>query len=124
MQARQLIDIINISQPTLSRALRDVGDDIVRIVAGPYIQYALRDVYRRFRSAPIYRITDEGSIIPLGELIPVHPEGFIMVQTNDVSLHSDGLPWWLFNIRLQWYLGRAYASTYATDLSLLANPEQ
>lgn len=120
MQARQLIEIMSISQPTLSRALRDIGDDIVRIGAGPSIQYALRDVYRGFRSAPIYRITNEGRIIPLGELIPVHPEGFVMVQTNNVSLHSDGLPWWLFDIRPQGYLGRAYA----TDLGLLANPEQ
>jgi len=47
-----------------------------------------------------------------------------MVQTNDVSLHSDGLPWWLFDMRPQGYLGRAYASTYAADLGLPANPEQ
>jgi hypothetical protein len=47
-----------------------------------------------------------------------------MVQTNNVSLHSDGLPWWLFDMRPQGYLGRAYASTYAADLGLPANPEQ
>ncbi|MFS2221183.1 type II toxin-antitoxin system HipA family toxin YjjJ [Pantoea sp. B65] len=124
MQARQLIDIMSISQPTLSRALRDIGDDIVRIGAGPSIQYALRDVYRGFSSAPIYRITDEGRVTSLGKLIPVHPEGFVMVQSNNVSLHSDGLPWWLFDMRPQGYLGRAYASTYAADLGLPANPEQ
>lgn len=77
MKARQLIEIMSISQPTLSRALRDIGDGIVRIRAGPSIQYALRDVYRGFRSAPIYRFTDEGRIISLSELIPVHPEGFV-----------------------------------------------
>lgn len=123
-QARQLIEIMGISQPTLSRAIRDMGDDIVRIGAGPSIQYVLRDVYRGFRSAPIYRITDEGRIRPLGELIPVHPEGFVMVQTDKISLHSDGLPWWLFDMRPQGYLGRAYASAYATALGLPANPEQ
>lgn len=47
-----------------------------------------------------------------------------MVQTNNVSLYSDGLPWWLFDMRPQGYLGRAYASTYAADLGLSANPEQ
>lgn len=124
MSSRQLIDIMKISQPTLSRALRMIGDDIIRIGAGPSIQYALRDIYRGFRSAPIYRITDEGRVSPLGELIPVHPEGFVMVQTNNVSLHSDGLPWWLFDMRPQGYLGRAYASTYAADLGLPENPEQ
>ncbi len=46
-----------------------------------------------------------------------------MVQADGVSLHSDGLPWWLFDMRPQGYLGRAYASTYATALGLPANPE-
>lgn len=35
MQARQLIEKMNISQPTLSRALRQIGDDLVRFGAGP-----------------------------------------------------------------------------------------
>ncbi|MCS2154322.1 type II toxin-antitoxin system HipA family toxin YjjJ [Scandinavium goeteborgense] len=124
MPARQLIEKMGISQPTMSRALKDIGDDIVRIGAGPSIQYALRDTFRGFRSAPIYRITEDGRVRSLGELIPVRPAGFVMVQTDNVSLHSDGLPWWLFDMRPQGYLGRAYASTYAGDLGLPANPEQ
>nr|WP_159466226.1 type II toxin-antitoxin system HipA family toxin YjjJ [Scandinavium goeteborgense] len=122
--ARQLIEKMSISQPTLSRALKDIGDDIVRVGAGPSIQYVLRDAFRGFRSAPIYRITEDGRVRSLGELIPVRPAGFVMVQTDNVSLHSDGLPWWLFDMRPQGYLGRAYASTYAAGLGLSANPEQ
>ncbi|MEA9390284.1 type II toxin-antitoxin system HipA family toxin YjjJ [Acerihabitans sp. TG2] len=124
MTSRQLIEILGVSQPTISRELRALGDDVVRIGAGPYIQHALRDAHRGFRSAPIYRITDEGHVKHLGELIPVRPDGFVMVQANNVSLHSDGLPWWLFDMRPQGYLGRAYASTYAAELGLEANPEQ
>lgn len=124
MTVRQLIEKMDISQPTLSRALREMGDEIVRIGRGPSIQYALRDTWRGFLSSPIYRITDEGRIISIGELIPVRPEGFVMVQADNVSLHSDGLPWWLFDMRPQGYLGRAYASTYTADLGLPANPEQ
>ncbi|MFK8260338.1 type II toxin-antitoxin system HipA family toxin YjjJ [Erwinia sp. AnSW2-5] len=124
MKAQQLIEIMNISQPTLSRALKGLGDDIVRFGAGPSIQYALRDTWRRFRSAPVYRITDEGRVQPLGELIPVRPDGFVMVQTNNVSLYSDGLPWWLFDMRPQGYLARAWASTHAAGLGLAADPEQ
>ena len=47
-----------------------------------------------------------------------------MVQADHKSFHSDGLPWWLFDMRPQGYLGRAYASTYASGLGLPANPEQ
>ncbi|MDR3434676.1 MAG: hypothetical protein P4L95_22710 [Rouxiella aceris] len=68
MQARQLIEIMKISQPTLSRALRYIGDDIVRIGAGPSIQYALRDVYRGFGSVPIYCITMKDPLDPLARL--------------------------------------------------------
>ncbi|WHQ75998.1 type II toxin-antitoxin system HipA family toxin YjjJ [Pantoea sp. Lij88] len=124
MPARQLLEKLGVSQPTLSRALNNFGDEIIRIGAGPSIQYALRDTWRGFNSAPIYRISDEGRVKPLGELIPVRPDGFVMQQTDKVSLHSDGLPWWLFDMRPQGYLGRAYASTYAAGLGLPANPEQ
>ncbi len=124
MSPRQLIEKMEISQPTLSRALKVTGDDIVRIGAGPSIHYALRDAWRGFRSAPVWRVTEEGRIKLLGELIPVRPEGFVMVQTDGQSFHSDGLPWWLFDMRPQGYLGRAWASTYAAGLGLAANPEQ
>lgn len=120
---RQITDIMGISQPTVSRDLKALGDDVVRIGSGPSIQYVLRDAFRGFSSAPIYRITEEGQVKPLGKLIPVHPDGFIMEQTDNVCLQSDGLPWWLFDMRPQGYLGRAYASTYSAGLGLPPNPE-
>ena len=120
---RQLIENIGISQPTASRALAVLGDDVVRIGAGPSIQYALRDARRGFSAVPIYRVTDTGRVEPLGDLIPVYPEGFVLVQTGKPGRHSDGLPWWLFDMRPQGYLGRAWASKYAAGLSLPTNPE-
>lgn len=123
MKARQLIEKLNISQPTFSRALRELGDDVVRIGAGPSIQYALRNPKPGFRSTPVYHVTDEGRVKSLGELIPVRPDGFVMVQTDNLSLHSDGLPWWIYDMRPQGYLGRSYASAYSTELGLSANPE-
>lgn len=122
--ARQLTDIMNISQPTLSRALNSLGDDIVRIGSGPSIQYALRDCFRGFNSVPIYRINEEGKVKTLGKLTPVYPEGFVMEQVDNVSLHSEGLPWWLFDMRPQGYLGRAYACAYSAELGLPHNPDR
>lgn len=124
IHSRQLIERLGVSQPTASRALRELGDEVVRIGAGKSIQYALRDAYRGFLSAPIYRVTEEGLVKPLGELIPVRPSGFVMVQTDGLRRHSDELPWWLYDMRPQGYLGRAYASTYAATLNLPSNPEQ
>lgn len=122
--ARQLVEKTGISQPTVSRALVLLGDEVLRMGAGPAIQYALRDAGRAFVGAPIFRVSDAGQIRELGRLLPVRPAGFVMVQADGVTLHSDGLPWWLFDMRPQGYLGRAYAAAHAAALGLPANPEQ
>ncbi len=124
LSARQLVENTGISQPTVSRALASLADEVVRIGAGPAIQYALRDASRAAVAAPVFRVSDEGQIRELGRLVPVRPEGFVMVQADGVTLHSDGLPWWLFDMRPQGYLGRAYAAAHAAGLGLPANPEQ
>ena len=121
--SRQLIEKTAISQPTVSRALAALGDDVVRIGAGPFIQYTLRDRSRGVAPAPIFQVTDTGQLQELGTLIPVRPEGFVMIQGDGVTRHSHGLPWWLFDMRPQGYLGRAYASSHAAALGLPANPE-
>ena len=123
MAARQLVEKTGISQPTVSRALAALGDEVLRIGAASAIRYALRDTSRGFASAPIFRVSEEGLIREIGALIPVRPDGFVMMQADGITLHSDGLPWWLFDMRPQGYLGRAYASTYAAGLGLPANPE-
>ncbi|MEA5169779.1 type II toxin-antitoxin system HipA family toxin YjjJ [Enterobacter sichuanensis] len=123
VSVRQLTDIMGISQPTVSRSMKALGDEVVRIGSGPSIHYVLRDAHRGFSSAPVYRITEEGTVKPLGKLVPVYPDGFVMEQTDNICLHSDGLPWWLFDMRPQGYLGRAYASRFSSELGLPPNPE-
>lgn len=123
MSSRQIVEKTGISQPTVSRALTALGDELVRIGAGASIRYALRDAFRGFTSAPIFRVSEEGQIRELGALVPVRPNGFVMMQAGGGALQSDGLPWWLFDMRPQGYLGRAYASTHADGLGLPANPE-
>ena len=121
--SRQIVEKTGISQPTISRALAALGDEVVRIGSGSSIRYALRDTSRGFASAPVFRVSDEGLIRALGTLVPVRPDGFVMVQADGVTLHSDGLPWWLFDMRPQGYLGRAWAAAHAAGLGLPGNPE-
>lgn len=118
LSARQLSEKLNISQPTISRALSELGDEIVRIGAARSIQYALRDAARGLPDIPVYRVDMEGRIRQLGTLIPVRPQGYVMSQNDGVTLHSDGLPWWLFDMRPQGYLGRAYAARHGIELGL------
>lgn len=121
VSANQLSENIGISQSTISRALTELGDEIVRIGAARSIQYTIRDTTRGLPDIPIYRVDAEGRLRSLGTLVPVRPEGFVMCQEDGVALHSEGLPWWLFDMRPQGYLGRAYAARHGAELGL---PEQ
>jgi hypothetical protein len=119
--ARQLIDKTGISQPTLSRAIADMRLEIVRIGAARSIQYALRDAGRAFTEVPVYQVNSTGQILRLGILLPVRPDGFVMLQDDGASHHFDGLPWWIHDMRPSGFLGRAYALNFAADLGLPAN---
>ena len=116
--SRQLVEVMVISQPTVSRALAELGNEIIRIGAGRSIHYALRDPARGVPDIPVYRVDAEGRIRKLGTLAPVRPEGFVMRQEDGVTSHSDGLPRWLFDMRPQGYLGRAYAARHGAELGL------
>jgi len=120
LSARQLAEHIRVSQPTISRALGELGDEVVRIGAARSIQYALRDTARGLPDIPVHRVNAEGRIRRLGTLIPVRPHGFVMCQEDGVTLHSDDLPWWLLDMCPQGYLGRAYATRHGAELGLPA----
>lgn len=116
--SRLLANALKTSQPTVSRVLQALGSEVVRLGAARSIQYALRDATRADLVAPIYRVTAEGQLQGLGTLVPVHPEGFVMLQADGAHGHTDGLPWWLFDMRPQGYLGRAYNQRHGPALGL------
>jgi hypothetical protein len=118
LSASQLIETIGVSQPTISRVLTGLGNQILRFGAGRAIQYALRDNTRGLPDIPVNRVNAEGQIRQLGTLVPVRPEGFVMRREDGSTLHSNGLPWWLYDMRLQGYLGRAYVARYGAELGL------
>ncbi|MCB1950289.1 type II toxin-antitoxin system HipA family toxin YjjJ [Nitrosomonas sp.] len=120
LSAHQLSVNIGVSQPTISRALSKLGGKIVRIGSAQSIQYTLRDNMRGLSDISIYRVDAKGQLRQLGTLIPVRPEGFVMRQEDGVTLHSDGLPWWLFDMRPQGFLGRTYAARHGAGLGLPA----
>ena len=119
--ARSLTEVLGVSQPTVSRALAELGDEVVRIGAARSIQYGLRDSQRGLPDIPVYRVDAEGRIRRLGVLVPVRPDGFVMRQDDGATLYSDGLPWWLVDMRPQGYLGRAYAVRHGATLGLPAH---
>ena len=117
-KANALAQALKVSQPTVSRAISTLGDDVVHFGAARSIQYALRDRLRADLEATVYRVTAVGTLETLGTLIPVRPGGFVMLGAGGARLHSDGLPWWIFDMRPQGYLGRAYCQRHGQRLGL------
>ena len=118
----KLREILGVSQPTLSHSIKALGKEVVRIGKGKSIQYALRDTRGRAKVEPVYRVREDGTVQLLGELTPVHPNGFVM-KSDKVEDYSDSLPWWLFDMHPQGYLGRAYAMAHAHQLGLAQDPK-
>lgn len=117
----QMTDRLGISQPTLSRAIAGLGRDAVRIREGRSIRYALRDVARGLDDCPVYRVDEAGRIGQIGTLIPVRHDGYVMRETAGGTLFSEGIPWWLLDMRPQGFMGRAYATRHAQALGLPAS---
>lgn len=114
----QMAKEMGISQPTATRALAAMGNEVMKIGQKKGSRYVLRDTGRGFGDVPVFRVDAEGKLKELGVLTPVRPDGFVFTQADGVQVHSDGLPWWLLDMRPQGYLGRAYATRYGAELGL------
>ncbi|WP_208935687.1 type II toxin-antitoxin system HipA family toxin YjjJ [Paracidovorax avenae] len=116
--ARALSERLRVSQPTISRAIAALGGEVLRLGRARSIQYVLRDLSHGHAAIPVHRVDTEGRTRWLGDLLPVHPDGYVMQQADGVALHSDSLPWWLFDMRPQGYLGRAFLLRHGGALGL------
>ena len=116
--AKELQQLLGVSQPTLSRAIAAAGAQVVAIGAARSTRYAWADAARGHLRAAVFRVSAEGALHELGTLVPVLPGGFVMVQTNGKRFHSEGLPWWLYDMRPQGYLGHAYNQRHGARLQL------
>lgn len=124
--AAQIGRRLGISQPTVSRALAAIGDQIVRIGRARSTRYALgREIARAGGRWPLYRIDPVGQAQALGELRALHGGGFHVEPSHPLPafLHGDfanglfpGLPWFLDDQRPQGFLGRSFARRIAADI--------
>ncbi|POB00304.1 hypothetical protein C2134_02580 [Chromobacterium sinusclupearum] len=119
--ASELQTRLGISQPTLSRAMKArLGLTIVRVGRTRQARYyGIRPVADQSQF-PIYRVTPEGTVQPVGILYPVHGGFVVDREDGDPSVYA-GLPWWLNDMRPQGFLGRAWARRNAGSLGLSAD---
>ena len=122
----QLQASLNVSQPTVSRALRPLlaSGAVVKVGAGRAQRYLLpRGIEGVGRQVAIHEATPEGVLRPFGTLFPLAGGGFWMDEADKAHGSSDfheSLPWFLLDMRPQGFLGRGFAAAHPA-LNLPAN---
>lgn len=118
---------LNISQPTASRHLNALSDEIVGLGRGRSITYAIAEpIGRSAAQQAIWQISEEGERIQLGVLSFLE-KSQIHIQAPGVNALYDStpqnpLPWYLSTLRAQGFIGRIMAKNLESK-GVGANPE-
>ncbi len=128
-----LSEKLDVSVPTLHRILHERGDQIVRLGSTKQARFALRRVLRGKKTPiPIYLINASGQgtqvcildlMAPAGSLLQLQPLG-LPTDADYANGVWDGLPYPLYDMRPQGYLGRIFARQVAQYLDVPTDPER
>ena len=125
--ARVLYERLDVSQPTLSRLVAQLGESILRFGKARQTQYALRRKVGSHEKFPLFRVSATGNLEQWGMLHPVMPEAYLVetLENGVVEKRMDfhqGLPWYLQDMRPQGFIGRAFARFHGPMLGLPTDP--
>jgi hypothetical protein len=110
--------LLGISQPTASRLLAPLlaSGQVVKVGAARAQRYLLpREVVGVGRQVVVHQVLPSGTAQRLGTLYPLVGGGFWMDECDKVhgqSAFYASLPWFLWDMRPQGFLGRASAQAY------------
>jgi hypothetical protein len=130
--AGDILSRLNVSRPTLMRAVRELGTQIVTSGRARRTSYASRRAVRGdMKPLTVFRIDAEGRGHRAGELLPLHPEGCLYKASEapvwplDDDMQEgwfDGLPYFMDDMRPQGFMGRAFAHSNAKTMKVPDNP--
>ncbi len=115
------------------RALKSLGSSVITGGGSRRTRYALRRKLRGDASEiPLFRINEQGQGHEIGQLSFTYPEGSFLTYKQEFPWPhdqdmSDGwfdsLPYPLFDLRPQGFIGRNFARAHALDLGVPDDPE-
>ena len=111
----QLQAQLGVSQPTVSRALRPLlaSGQVLKVGAARAQRYLLpRAIEGVGAVVPITEILATGEARPFGTLIALVGGGFWMEEAQGQSAFHASLPWFLYDMRPQGFLGRGFPQTH------------
>jgi hypothetical protein len=126
-----LAQALGVSVPSIHRMVRERGADVVRQGITKSAKYALRRTLRgKAAPLPIYRIDVQGRGEQMAELDLIAPQGALLdlavMGWPTLKTHHGwwgGLPYPLYDMRPQGFLGRNFAHQIALDFAVSENPE-
>ena len=122
------------NQATVSRRIRAMGDRIIRLKIGRSPHYMMTfDAFGNGDSLPLYMVDPHGNNTPIACLRPLAHGGFFLEKLPGMPsvLLGEGknglfksLPYFLFDLAPQGYIGRQIAATMAEQADFPNDPKQ
>ena len=132
VSASDLADQIGVSIATLHRLLQEIDGRVIVTGKARRTRYALRrDLRGDMADLPLYEIDKAGRAELVTDLALVHPQGICMSLADtgwpvpDESRDGwwEGLPYPLYDMRPQGFMGRQFARAECRQLAVSTNPE-
>lgn len=132
--AAAIANALGVSIPTLHRILHERGSQVVRLGSTKFARYALRRPLRGVAEpVQVYMIDEYGRGALCGAIDLISPEGAVLNLQCLLGYPADdvhavgvwgGLPYPLYDMRPQGYLGRSFARLIAADFDVPPDPER
>jgi len=110
---------LGLSQPTVSRLITGLGNQVVAIGRARSRRYTLRrDVRGAGGDFPVFSIGPDGNASSLGVLVAVGHDEYLWQPKDGEAVSSKSLPWFLADLRPDGFTGRAFVKRLHEDLAL------
>ncbi len=108
--SRDLIAGLNVSQPTLSRLINSMQNEIVVMGKGRSTCYGLpRDIHDKPGRFPVYMIDPRGDARLYGHLTALQGNQYWWEETEGNGELFNNLPWFLLDLQLSGFGARSFA---------------
>jgi len=119
LSPKELIQGLNISQPTLSRLISSLSNEIVVMGKGRATRYGLpRKIHNLESRIPVYTIDPRGDARLYGHLTALQGDQFWWEDCNAQGELFNQLPWFLLDQQLTGFGARSFAYRHSEDLGL------
>lgn len=128
----ELVRQLGVSAPSVHRMLRELGGEVVSAGRTRQRRHALARQLRGIVSTlPMFAIDEQGRVGAAAAMELVHPQGCVALldraawpQPESGEGWWEGLPYPLYDMRPQGYLGRLVARALAHSLHVPDNPDE